>query len=446
MLYRAYQSSAENLLEFIRKSPTAFHAVEQVSAHLEESGYIRLDEGSQWDLTLGKSYYVTRNQSSVIAFRMPKSAPQGAMIAASHTDSPMFKLKHESTSPAFGKYVRLNTEAYGGSILSSWLDRPLSLAGRVIVNQDGRYVAKTVNFDRDLLIIPNVAIHMNRNVNSGYAWNMATDMLPLYSMAEGSPTVKALLAEKLGCREEDIVGDELFVYNRMEGSVWGAQNEFFSAPRIDNLMCVYGTLCGFCEAEDSEDSLQIYFAADNEETGSATKQGAGSVFLQDVIDRICESVGVDRRRLLASSFMVSADNAHARHPNHPELCDAQNAPHMNEGVVIKFNASQKYATEGISAMIFEKICNEADVPVQWYSNRSDMPGGSTLGSISNTRVPLCTVDIGMAQLAMHSAYETAGVADVEYLIRSMKKLYETKIIFERDGVFQMSFATDKENK
>ena len=445
MLHRANQS-AEKLLEFIRKSPTAFHAVEQISERLEESGYIRLDEGSQWDLSLGKSYYVTRNQSSVIAFRMPQKALGGAVIAASHTDSPMFKLKHEGVSPAFGKYVRLNTEAYGGSILSSWLDRPLSLAGRVIVNQDGRYVAQTVNFDRDLLIIPNVAIHMNRNVNSGYAWNMATDMLPLYSMAEGSPTIKALLAEKLDCREEDIVGDELFVYNRMEGSVWGAQNEFFSAPRIDNLMCVYGTLCGFCEAEDSEDSLQIYFAADNEETGSATKQGAGSVFLQDVIDRICESVGVDRRRLLASSFMVSADNAHARHPNHPELCDAQNAPHMNEGVVIKFNASQKYATEGISAMIFEKICNEADVPVQWYSNRSDMPGGSTLGSISNTRVPLCTVDIGMAQLAMHSAYETAGVADVEYLIRSMKKLYETKIIFERDGVFQMSFATDKENK
>lgn len=445
-MYRAYQSAAENLLQFIRKSPTAFHAVEQISERLEKSGYVRLDEGSQWNLLAGKDYYVTRNQSSIIAFRMPAKAPRQALITASHTDSPMFKLKHENLSPAFGKYMRLNTEGYGGFILSSWMDRPLSLAGRVILNQNGRYTAQTVNFDRDLLVIPNVAIHMNRNVNSGYAWNIATDMLPLYSMAEGSPSIKALLAEKLNCREEEIVGDELFVYNRMEGSVWGAGNEFFSAPRIDNLMCAYGTLCGFCEAEASEDSLQIYFAADNEETGSATKQGAGSVFLQDVIDRICESAGVDRRCLLASSFMVSADNAHARHPNHPELCDAQNAPHMNGGVVVKFNAAQKYATEGVSAMIFEKICEAAEVPVQWYSNRSDMPGGSTLGSISNTRVPLCTVDIGMAQLAMHSAYETAGVADIDYLIRAMKKLYETSIVFERDGVFQIAFAADKEKK
>ncbi len=445
-MYRAYQSAAEKLLEFIRKSPTAFHAVEQISERLEKSGYIRLDEGSQWNLAPEKSYYVTRNQSSIIAFRMPEKTPRRALITASHTDSPMFKLKHENLSPAFGKYVRLNTEAYGSSILSSWMDRPLSLAGRVILSQNGRYTAKIVNFDRDLLVIPNVAIHMNRNVNTGYAWNIATDMLPLYSMAEGTSSIKRLLSEKLNCREEEIVGDELFVYNRMAGSVWGAGNEFFSAPRIDNLMCAYGTLCGFCDAEASEDSLQIYFAADNEETGSATKQGAGSVFLQDVIDRICESVGVDRRCLLASSFMVSADNAHARHPNHPELCDAQNAPHMNGGVVVKFNASQKYATEGISAMIFEKICQAADVPVQWYSNRSDMPGGSTLGSISNTRVPLCTVDIGMAQLAMHSAYETAGVADIEYLSRSMKKLYETKIIFERDGVFRLAFAAGKERK
>jgi aspartyl aminopeptidase len=176
----------------------------------------------------------------------------------------MFKLKHECISPAFGKYVRLNTEAYGGTILSSWMDRPLSLAGRVILNQNGSYTSKTVNLDCDLLVIPNVAIHMNRSVNSGYAWNMATDMLPLYSMAEGSPSIKALLAEKLECSEEDIVGDELFVYNRMEGSIWGAEQAFFSAPRIDNLMCAYGTLCGFCEAEASEDSLQIYFAADNE--------------------------------------------------------------------------------------------------------------------------------------------------------------------------------------
>ena len=426
---QACETVTRNLLHFIQKSPTAFHAVEQIGEKLTASGFQRLEESASWDLIPGGKYFVTRNQSSVIGFRLPTKPPRQALIAARHTDSPMFKLKHEYQSPAFGKYIRLNTEVYGGTILSSWMDRPLSLAGRVILRQGDSFVSKTVQINRDLLLIPNVAIHMNRSVNSGYAWNPAVDMLPLFSMAEGGRTLKEILAQELHCCQEEIVGSDLYVYNRMDGSLWGADNEFFSAPRIDNLMCAYGTLCGFCDAQNAEDSLQIYFSADNEETGSATKQGAGSVFLSDVFDRICEAMDVDRRRLLASSFMVSADNGHARHPNHPELSDAQNAPHMNGGVVIKSNAAQKYATEGVSSAIFEAVCREAGVPIQQYANRSDQPGGSTLGSISNTLVPLCTVDIGMAQLAMHSAYETAGTADTEYLIRAMKKLFETKITF-----------------
>ena len=432
------------LLQFIEHSPTAFHAVEQIGERLIGEGFTRMEEGAEWNLSMGGKYFVTRNQSSVVAFRMPVGMPQQAIVTASHTDSPMFKLKQSHSSPAFGTYLRLNTEVYGGTILSSWLDRPLSVAGRVVLNRDGKFMTRTVKIDRDLVLIPNVAIHMNRSVNSGYAWNPAVDMLPLFSMEKGGRSLKQLLAEELRCKEDEIAGSDLFIYNRMQGSIWGADEEFFSAPRIDNLMCAYGTLCGFCEAQDMPNSLQVYFSADNEETGSATKQGAGSRFLSDVFDRICESVGADRRRLLASSFMVSADNGHARHPNHPELSDGENAPRLNGGVVVKTNAAQKYTTEAVSSVVFEAVCREANVPVQRFANRSDQPGGSTLGSISNTVLPVCTVDIGMAQLAMHSAYETAGVADTAHLIAAIRTLYETEIIFEGDGVFQMSFAKEKE--
>ena len=433
------REATEALLAFIRSSPTAYQATGQIARILEEAGFSRLEEAQPWQPEPGAGYYVTRNQSAVIAFRTPREAPAQMLLAASHTDSPMFKLKADCLSPAFGTYLRLNTEVYGGTVLSSWLDRPLSLAGRVVLRRQGRYEACGVVLDRDLLLIPGVAIHMNRSVNSGYAYNPAVDMLPLFSAAEGSPGLTELLAQELSCTPEEIAGADLYVYNRMPGSIWGAGEEFFSAPRIDNLMCVYGTLRGFIGATPRPDSLNLYYAADNEETGSATRQGAGSVFLSDVLDRLCRSLGADRSRLLASSFMVSADNGHARHPNHPELSDGQNAPALNGGVVIKSNAAQRYATDGFSAALFEGVCRQAGVPVQRFANRSDLPGGSTLGSISNTLVPLCTVDIGMAQLAMHSAYETAGTADTAHLIRAMQQFYGAGIASERDGVCTLSF-------
>ena len=439
------RSTTEELLQFIRKSPTAFHAVEQTERLLQANGFVRLEEKDEWKLVLGEKYYVTRNASSVIAFRMPQKAPRQLFISATHTDSPMFKLKTEAVSEAFGTYLRLNTEPYGGTIYSTWLDRPLSVAGRVILRQGNTLVSKNVNLDRDLLVIPSVAIHLNREVNRGYAYNPAIDLLPLYANANSAPTVKNLIAEALQCEENAIVGEDLYVYNRTEGSIWGASGEFFSAPRIDNLMCLYGTLCGFCNAVPSAHALNLLFSADNEETGSSTKQGAGSVFLSDTVDRICESLGVDRRQLLASSFMVSADNGHAKHPNHPELADAQNAPKMNGGVVIKTNAAQKYATDGVSAAIFKQICEKAGVPVQVYANRSDQAGGSTLGSISNTLVPLCTVDIGMAQLAMHSAYETAGCEDVAYLIEAMRAFYEAELECLGKDAYTLKFRESEGN-
>ena len=360
------------------------------------------------------------------------------MIVASHTDSPMFKLKNVFENNACTPYVRLNTEVYGGTILSSWFDRPLTLAGRVILNENGNFTAKTVKFDQDLLLIPNVAIHQNRSVNAGYTYNPAVDLLPVFAeRTDETPSLKSLIAKEMGCDEEAIVGMDLYVVCRMEGGTWGSDGEFFSAPRIDNLMCAFGSLEGFLSSEPSDDTVTVYYAADNEETGSATKQGAGSVLLSDALDRICELCGTDKRRMLATSMMVSADNAHAKHPNHPELSDVQNAPKMNGGVVIKSNASQKYTTDGISMALFSEICRRADVPVQYYANRSDLPGGSTLGSISNTLVPLVTVDIGMAQLAMHSAYETAGSDDTEHLIKAMKAFYNTRIFNDADGIYRL---------
>ncbi len=424
------------LLRFIDNSPTSFHAAESMVACLEQAGFVRLFEGDSWNLTPDTGYFVTRNQSSVLAFRIPKSMADSFMIAASHTDSPMFKLKTNFEAPAFDTYMRFNTEAYGGTILSSWMDRPLSVAGRVIIKQNGGFCSKTVKLDKDLLMIPNVAIHMNRSVNAGYTWNPSVDMLPLFSQkGMGNTTLKEILANTLECKAENMVGMDLYVYNRMLGTVWGADDAFFSAPRIDNLMCVFGTLEGFL-ATDAPHAITVCYAADNEETGSATKQGAGSVFLSDVLDRICGSLGQDKRRMLAASMMVSADNGHAKHPNHPELSDAQNAPMLNGGVVVKSNAAQKYTTDGISAALFEDICKCANVPIQSFSNRSDIPGGSTLGSISNTQVPLITVDIGMAQLAMHSAYETAGTADTEYLVRAMRGFYNARLIAEADGAYR----------
>ena len=433
---RQNELHANALLDFIRKSPTTFHAVQTIQSRLQSCGFTALSEAEEWNLTAEKGYYLTRNQSTVLAFRMPKKTPRRFMIVASHTDSPMLKLKPNAENTSASPYVRLNTELYGGTILSTWLDRPLSLAGRVVLNENGVFSAKTVKFDRDLLLIPNVAIHLNRTVNNGYTYNPATDLLPLLALKdENGASLKKLIAEELSCSEDAIVSMDMFVVCRTDGSVWGSNREFFSAPRIDNLMCVFGSLEGFLSAEQSEDTVTVYYAADNEETGSATKQGAGSVLLSDVLDRICNLCNVNKQQLLATSMMVSADNAHAKHPNHPELSDALNAPLVNGGVVVKSNAAQKYTTDAVSFALFSEICRRAGVPTQQYSNRSDLPGGSTLGSISNTLVPLVTVDIGMAQLAMHSAYETAGTKDVEYLTRAMTAFYNTRIYSNTDGTY-----------
>ncbi len=414
----------EQFLTFAEQSPTAFHACANLAEKLRESGYAELKETEPWFVDAGGKYYVVRNDSALIAFAVPETGFAPFRIAAAHADSPTFKLKQQFED-SDEHYVRLNVEKYGGMIMSTWLDRPLSIAGRLAVRRGDQVETLLVNLDRDAVVIPNLPIHFNREVNEGYAWNAQTDMMPLYGEGEAKGGLMKELAEAAGVAEEDVLSHDLFLYARQNGSVWGAGDAFFSCGRIDDLECAFAAVTAFTESM-ARDAVQVCAVFDNEEVGSGTRQGADSGFLYDTLTRLGFALGAsdgEIRAAVAGSFMVSADNAHAAHPNHPEKFDKQNCVYMNKGVVIKHNASQKYTTDAVSGARFELICRKAGVPVQHFANRSDMRGGSTLGNISNTHVSLDTVDIGLAQLAMHSVCETAGTKDLEWLIRALKELW-----------------------
>ena len=334
-------------------------------------------------------------------------------------------------------YVTLNVEKYGGMLMAPWLDRPLSVAGRVIVKEGTTLKSVLIDIDRDLCVIPNLAIHMNRDANSGIKYNPQKDMIPLFGEISAKNKFEKIIAKEANTDTDSIVSADLFLYNREKGTVWGADNEFISAPRLDDVMCAYSCINALIKSkETNKESVNVCAVFDNEEVGSTTKQGADSSFLADVLSRISMCKGKDNEdfvRACASSFMLSADNAHAVHPNYKEKADPTNRPYMNKGIVIKYNANQKYTTDAVSAAIFKEICKKAEVPVQSYVNRSDIPGGSTLGNISNSHISLNTVDIGLAQLAMHSPYETAGIKDTELMIKAVKKFYETAIITGENG-------------
>ncbi len=414
------------LLDFIEKSPTAWHAADNAVKMLEEAGYRRLPEERDWALRAPGKYYVVRSGSAVIALNLPEKA-DGFLIMAAHDDSPCFRVKAAGEEKTLGLYSRLAVERYGGMLCSTWMDKPLSVAGRVAVRTEDGVEMRLVNIDRDLLMIPNLAIHMDRSANEGKNFNANVDMIPLLGGADGKTGLKALLAEALDVREEDIIGHELNLYPRTPGTVWGAGNEFIAAPRLDDLQCAYGCLKGFLQAEKPKKAT-VLCIFDNEEVGSGTRQGAGASFLEDVLFRVWAALGrgeAQFRAALANSFMVSADNAHAVHPNHPEFADRNERPVMNGGIVIKYSASMSYTTDGFSAAVFSELCRRAEVPVQTYSNRPDLRGGSTLGHISLAHVSVPTLDIGLAQLAMHSSYETAGAKDTEYLVRAARAFYES---------------------
>lgn len=436
-----YKKVSREMADFLKGCPTAFHAVEKIGGKLEENGYERLREQEEWVVRAGGKYYVTRNDSSVIAFHIgTEPADYSFNIAASHSDFPTFKIKENAEIEVKKKYVQLNTEGYGGMICASWFDRPLSVAGRVIVKENGHFAAKLVNIDRDLVLIPGMAIHMNRKVNEGYAYNKQVDMLPLFGGEESKPgDFKKLIAEAAGVSEEAVYGSDLYLYNREGPSVWGAQEEFISCQHLDDLQCAYASLEGFLGGHPGR-SVNVYACFDNEEVGSGTKQGAGSTFLYDVLRRINMGLGKseeDYYRAVAGSFMLSADNAHAVHPNHPEKTDVGNCVYMNEGIVIKTHAGQKYTSDAVSIALFKDICEKAEVPVQFFANRSDEAGGSTLGNISAAKVSLNTVDIGLPQLAMHSAYETAGVRDTLYMIRAMEQFFSTHFYEKNGSIFSV---------
>ena len=427
------------LMAYLDESVSCYHAAAGLASLLEAAGYQRLLESQNWELKAGGKYYVIRNGSSILAFRIPKTEFRGFQIMASHSDSPSFKIKENPEMEVEGHYVKLNVEKYGGMLCAPWFDRPLSVAGRLVVREGNRLVTKLVSVDRDLVLIPNLAIHMNREANDGYKYNAQKDLLPLYGMGCEKGTFLKQIAEAAGVHAEDIVGNDLFLYNRMEGSIWGAEEEFISIGKLDDLQCAFASLQAFLAAEDGE-SIPVHCVFDNEEVGSSTKQGAASTFLLDTLQRINEGLGRTNgqyHQALASSFMLSADNAHAVHPNQADKTCPTNRPYPNGGVVIKYSANQKYTTDGMAAAIFTRICEEAEVPYQTFLNRSDLPGGSTLGNISNTQVALNTVDIGLAQLAMHSPYETGGVKDTDYLIRAAKKFYGTSVTEESEGVYQL---------
>ena len=407
----------ETLLDLIARTPTAFHAAANAAELLREQGFAACETDVGAEKTGNR--FVCRNGSALIAFRFPETWDPRTVslrITAAHGDSPCFKLK---TNPLLrGTYTRLNAEPYGGMIRASWADRPLTLAGRVTVRTSRGLSVRLVHLPRPVAVIPNTAPHL-REMN-GLTWDPKTDLVPLFGGEEAD--LNRLLAEHLQVEPTDVVGTDLYLTVYGKGCAFGAENEYISSPRLDDLECVYTCLDGFLTAQVPDDTVAVFALFDNEETGSLSFAGAAGTVLKDALASLLPDPAL-LRSALARSFFVSADNAHALHPNHPELFDKENAPVMNGGVVIKTNAAQRYMSDGFSAAVFSEICAAADVPVQPFANRSDLRGGSTLGNLSEAQVPVRGVDIGAAQAAMHSAWETAGARDVTYLSDAARAFY-----------------------
>ena len=422
------------IASLINQSVTPFHAVATIANELRTAGSREVGEKEFWNLRVG-SYHVKRNDSSIIAFHLPVKTPEKINIITAHSDSPVFKLKENPEIKKADYYISLNTEKYGGMIVSTWLDRPLGVAGRIfLMDQDGNVRSELIDMKDVSVVIPSLAIHFNPQANKGQELNLQKDMEPLGGI-DASVVEEGLKAYvKEG---EEIISSDLFLYNKDQANVWGVNGELFSAPRIDDLGSVYPALIGYIESvkADAEvinpegHDINILAVFDNEEVDSMTKQGADSTFLRDVLLRIKEHYDLSEEAfqvLLSKSLIVSADNAQALHPNHMEKSDPVNRPLLNKGIVLKFNAEQKYASDGYSAAIFRSICKKYEIPVQNYTNRSDIRGGSTLGSILNSQISIPTVDIGLPQLAMHSAYETAGSKDFEFMKEFATAFYSNK--------------------
>ncbi|WP_130810602.1 M18 family aminopeptidase [Olsenella sp. Marseille-P4559] len=426
--------TSERLVDFIRHCPSMFHTAATVTARLDQAGFTHLPEGDAWGVKPGGSYYTTRNTSSVIAFRVGENALDcngyHFQMTAAHADSPTYKVKSVPVLEGPEECLRLDVEGYGGMIGYTWLDKPLSLAGRVLVRTADGIESRLFAPDRDLLLIPSVAIHLDRTVNDGKAFNEAVDLCPLFSAGRlRKEDFDRMVAEGVGVDPEDILARDLFLVNREQPCVWGLADEFVSSPKLDDLQCAFASLEAFV-AEKNTQCVTVYACFDNEEVGSNTKQGAMSTLLHDTLVRVNATLGMGEEgylRALSRSFLVSCDNAHALHPNHPELYDAVNRCHLNGGPVIKEAANQMYTTDAFSRAVFVALCERAGVPYQTFANRSDMAGGSTLGNLSNTQVSVHAVDIGLPQLAMHSSYETTGIRDTAWTIRALREFFSADL-------------------
>ena len=423
----------KELMTFIDNSPSVFHVVENFEDILNKNDFKKLEKNSRWNLLENGKYYITNNDSSILAFQVGNNLENNFFrLIGSHSDSPTFRIKPNPTMDVKNHFIKLNTEVYGGPILSTWFDRPLSIAGRVIVKGDDAFNPKVLNLniDENLLIIPNMAIHMNREINKGYEYNAQKDTLPLIGLVnetiEKDNYLLDIIGKNLNIDVSDILDFELFLYDRQKGSFVGNDREFYSIGKIDNLGMAFTSIKALVDS-DSTPYTKVVYIPDNEEIGSSTKQGAGSPFLRDVLQRIIYNLGGDFEDFsvaLAKSFMISSDQAHSLHPNYIEANDLTNFPVINKGPAIKLAASMSYTSDGISSSIYKNICDNAGVPCQYFVNRSDKRGGSTIGPITTANLDINSVDIGNPILSMHSVRELGGVDDNLYLYKSFVEFFK----------------------
>lgn len=425
---------AWKLIDFIHESPSNFHVVENIESKLKENEFSELDLRQKWDIKKGGRYYVKKNGTAIISFVIGDGEieEEGFRIIGAHTDAPTFRIKPNPEISVENNYLKLNVETYGGPILSTWLDRPLGIAGRVTLKSENPLYpnVKLLNINKPVLIIPNLAIHMNRKVNEGVELNKQKDMLPLLSLINEEFTkdnfLIKLISKELNVEAGDIIDFDLFLYEYEKGSVIGLNNEFISCGRLDDLAMVHAGIEALIDSKTSK-ATNVMVCFDNEEIGSSTKQGADSPMLKSILERIVYGLGKEKDdffRAIYSSFIISADMAHALHPNQTEKHDPTNRPIINKGPVIKINANQAYTTDSDSDAVYEMICERANVPVQKFVNRSDVRGGSTIGPISSTHLDIRSVDIGNPMLAMHSIRELAGVLDHYYIKKSFDEFYK----------------------
>lgn len=421
--------TSEELIEFVDGNPSQFHVVDNLKKAYRAAGFKELFEGERFELQKGESYFVTRNDSAIIAFRLPKKDYKAFNITAAHSDSPTFRIKANPELAEEKAIIKLNTEKYGGLIMYPWFDRPLGIAGRVLVRNGKKVESKLIHIDRNILMIPSLAIHMNRQINEGYNFNAQKDSLPIFAEVASEIDLNDVVAKELGVEKNNILDSDLFLTNRVKGTLWGANNEFIAAGKLDDEQCVFAGYKAITEVK-AKNSILVHAVFDNEEVGSGTKQGAAGTFLFDTLTRINKALGYDEEQYhmaLSKTLMLSADNAHSVHPNYTEKACPSNRPMVNKGIVIKYSANQKYTTDAVSGAIFRAILDDAKVPYQVFTNRSDILGGSTLGNISTSQVSISAVDIGVAQWAMHSPYESGGVKDTLYMIDGMKAFFETDL-------------------